>query len=246
MIYTIFKKEIAQYLSKPTGYIALAVFFVALWLFCWVFPSTSFLQYGFAEMGSFFEIAPYILLFLIPALTMRLFSEEFKTGTYELLITKPISIFNIIWGKYFSVWVLVLIALLFTSCYFISLYSIANPVGNIDFSGITGSYLGLWLLAGVFCAIGVFSSSITDNQIIAFIISLVACFVLYDGLNSLAQVESFSGNISYFLQNISLYTHFESMGRGVIDSRDLIYFLSIIIFFIFLTKINLQFRKNRK
>ena len=243
MIYTIFKKETAQYFSKPTGYIALAVFFMAVWLFCWVLPSTSFLSYGFAEMGTFFEIAPYIFLFLVPALTMRLFADEFKLGTFEILITKPISEYKIIIGKYLSAWFLVLIALVFTLCFFVSLYQMASPVGNIDVSGIMGSYLGLCLLAGVFCAIGVFCSSLTDNQIVAFILSFVLSFIFYDGLNRLAEVESFSGNISYFLQNVSLYEHYQAMGRGVLNSSDLIYFFSIILVFIWLSKLSLQFKK---
>jgi ABC-2 type transport system permease protein len=244
MIYTIFKKETAQYLTKPVGYIALAVFFMAMWLFCWVFPSTSFLEYGFAEMGSFFQVAPYIFLFLVPAFTMRLFAEEYKSGTFELLITKPITDLKIVFGKYFSAWFLVLLALLFTTVFFYSLYNMANPVGNIDVSGIFGSYLGLWLLAGVFCSIGIFASAITDNQIIAFILSFVLCYIFYDGTNQLASIAAFSGSFSYFLQNIGLYNHYESLGRGVVDSRDIFYFLSLILLFIFFTVIVLKFRRK--
>lgn len=243
MIYTIFKREIFQYFNKPTGYIALSVFFVAVWLFCWVFPSTSFLNYGFAEMGTFFEIAPYIFLFLIPALTMRLFAEEFNSGTFELLITKPITQFQIILGKYFSAWSLVLVSLVFTAIFFISLYQMASPIGNVDISGVVGSYLGIWLLGGVFCAIGIFASAITDNQIVAFILSFVLSFILYDGLNRMSEIEAFAGNISYFLQNFSLYAHYESLGRGVVDIKDVIYFLSLIVFFLILTKILLRTRQ---
>lgn len=244
MIYTIFKKETAQYLTNPVGYIALAVFFMAIWLFCWLLPSSSFIDYGFAEMGTFFEIAPYIFLFLIPALTMRLFSEEYKSGTFELLITKPIAELKIIFGKFFSSWFLAFIAVAFTLVYFFSLYQMANPIGNIDISGIMGSYLGLLLLAGVFCAIGIFCSSITDNQIIAFILSFVISFIMYDGIGRFSEIEAFSGNIAYFLENISLYAHFQALGRGLIDSRDLLYFIFIIAFFLLLTKISLQFRRK--
>ncbi len=243
MIFSIFKKEIFQYLNTASGYISMVVFFVATWLFCWVFPSTNFFEYGYAEMGTFFEIAPYIFLFLVPALTMRLFSEEFRLGTIELLVTKPIGDFNIIIGKYLSAWFLVLLAILLTFCFFTSMYQLAYPIGNIDISGIMGSYLGLWLLGGVFCAIGVFASSTTDNQIIAFILSFVLSFILYDGISRIAEIESIGANFSYFLQNFSLNSHFQSLGRGVIDSRDLVYFLSIIFFFLYLTRISLRLRK---
>ncbi len=242
MIFAIFKKETVQYFSKPSAYIALAVFFMAVWLFCWVFPSSSFLNYGYAEMGTFFDIAPYIFLFLIPALTMRLFSEEYKSGTFELLITKPIAPIKIIIGKYLSAWFLVLVAVLFTFCFFISLYKMANPIGNIDISGILGSYLGMLLLGGVFCSIGLFCSAITENQIIAFILSFTICYILYDGLNRFGEIESFSGSVSFFLQNISLYTHFEALGRGVIDTHNVFYLMSIIVFFIYLTKIGIHLR----
>jgi ABC-2 type transport system permease protein len=244
MIYTIFKKEVFQYLSTATGYISMAVFLLATWLFCWVIPSTSFVDFGFAEMDSFFEIAPYILLFLVPALTMRLFSEEFKSGTFELLITKPIGRLKIIFGKYLSAWFLILITLLFTIVYFTSLYQMANPIGNIDSSGILGSYLGLWLLGGVFCAIGVFASCLSDNQIIAFIISFVLSYILYDGISRIAEIESLSGDISYFLQNFSLLAHYESLGRGVVDSRDLLYFLGLIFLFLYSSKIVLGIKKQ--
>ncbi|MES2797701.1 MAG: ABC transporter permease subunit [Bacteroidota bacterium] len=244
MIHSIFKKETFQYLTTATGYISLAVFFVATWLFCWVIPSTSILEYGFAEMGTFFEIAPYIFLFLIPALTMRLLSEEYKTGTFELLITKPVSVIKIILGKYFSSIFLILIALGMTLIYFVSIYYLANPIGNVDVSGIIGSYVGLWLLGSVFGSIGIFTSSITDNQVVAFILSFVFCYILYDGISRIAEIQSFSGNVSYFLQNLGLAAHYQSMGRGVVDSRDLIYFLGIIVFFLFLTKISIDFRRN--
>jgi ABC-2 type transport system permease protein len=244
MIYTIFKNENKRYFGTVTGYIAIAVYLVAVWLFCWVFPSSSFLGYGFAEMGTFFEITPYIFLFLIPALTMRLFAEEFKSGTYELLITKPITEIRIILGKFFSSWFLVLLALLLTLVFFYSLWQMASPIGNVDVSGVFGSYLGLLFLGGVFCAIGIFTSSITDNQIVSFILSFVISFFLYDVLGRLAGIESLSGITSNFLQDIGLNTHYEAMGRGVIDSRDVVYFGSLIIAFLFLTQLVLKNKRN--
>lgn len=243
-MFTIFKKENSRYFGTATGYIALFVFLSAIWLFCWVFPSTSFIGYGFAEMGTFFEISPYIFLFLVPALTMRLFAEEFKSGTFELLITKPVSEFQIIAGKFLSSWFLVLVALLLTLVFFYSLFQLASPVGNIDISGILGSYIGLLFLGGVFCAIGIFTSSLTDNQIISFIISFVICFFLYDGLSRFAGLESLSGSMSNFLQDIGLNSHYEAMGRGVIDTRDIVYFGSIIAAFLILTQISLKYKRN--
>ncbi len=244
MIFAIFKKEVFQYFSSATGYISIGIFLITTWLFCWVFPSTNFLEFGFAEMDTFFNIAPYLLLFLIPALTMRQFSDEFKSGTFELLITKPIGDLKLVLGKFLSAWFLVFIALFLTFIYLFSLYQMANPTGNIDISGTFGSYLGLWLLGGVFCAIGIFCSATTNNQIIAFIISLSLCYFLYDGLSRLAEIPLFSGNISYFLDNFSLFSHFKSMGRGILDSRDLIYFLSLIFLFIYLAKYSIQFKKQ--
>ncbi len=245
MIYTVFSKENRKYLGTATGYIALAVFFVALWLFCWVLPATSFIEYGFSEMGTFFELAPYLFVFLIPALTMRLFAEEFQAGTFELLITKPISVLKITLGKFFSAWFLVFIALIFTLIYFVSLYLLGNPIGNIDISGAFGSYLGLFLLCGVFCAIGIFCSSLTDNQIIAFILALTISYLLYDGIGQLAAIDWFQGSLSYFLQNASIYTHYEAMGRGVVDSRDVIYLISLIVLFLIFTKLSVGTRLLR-
>lgn len=244
MILTLFKKEVFQYFNSATGYISIGLFLATTWLFCWILPSTSFLEYGFAEMDTFFNIAPYLFLFLIPALTMRLFSEEFKSGIFEFLITKPINDLQLVLGKFLSAWFLVLLALMPTLVYFLSLFQMANPTGNIDISGTLGSYLGLWLLSGVFCAIGVFCSAITSNQIVAFIVSLSICYFLYDGLGRLSEITWFSGNTAYFLENFSLYSHFKAMGKGVLDSRDLVYFSSFIVFFLFLTKFSLSYKRN--
>lgn len=179
---TIIYKELSAYFSSLAAYVTIAIFLVVLGLFLWVFPQSSILEYGYASLDSLFGTIPYLFMFLIPAISMRSFSEEKKEGTFELLATKPLTDWQILLGKFFAILLVVLIALLPTLVYYTSVYQLGNPVGNIDTGAVIGSYVGCVLLASVFTAIGVFSSSITKNQIVAFAIAVFLCFFFLTGL----------------------------------------------------------------
>lgn len=234
-------REIRGFLNSLVGYISIAVFLIATGLFLWFFQSAyNILDYGEASLSAFFEIAPFIFLFLIPAITMRMFSEEKRTGTIELLLTKPITDFSIIFSKFLAGTTLVFIALLPTLVYYYTLSSIGNPVGNIDHAGTLGAYLGLFLLGAVFVSIGVFASSVTSNQVVAFLYALITCFIVYVGFQFIA--DSLSSPWDLFFIQLSVQEHYLSLQKGVIDSRDILYYISIISLFILLTKVSLQSR----
>jgi len=238
----ILKKEINVFLNSLIAYVIIAVFLTSIGLQLWVFPDTSVLNYGFADMGSFFSLCPYIFIFLIPAITMRMFSEENRGGTMELLLTRPIRDIDIILGKYFAGVLLVAFSMLPTLLYYFSLSYLGNPVGNIDSAGVSGSYVGLFLLGAVFTAIGIFSSSFTDNQVTAFIIGVFLCFFFYFGFNAISSLDLFYG-IADTIDQIGILYHYNSMSKGLIDSRDVVYFLSIISGMILLTNLILRSRK---
>jgi ABC-2 type transport system permease protein len=225
-MFSIFRKELNQFLNSILAYFVFVVFLVASGLLFWVFPQGNVLAYGFAEMGSFFSLTPFVLIFLIPAITMRAIAEEKRTGTLEWLLTRPLSEWEIIGGKFLAAWVLSLLALLPTIIYFLSLYYLGSPQGNIDAAGVAGSYVGLALLAMVFTSIGIFGSCLSDNQLIAFVLSVFFCYFLYSGLSSIAGIDIWS-RASFFLQYLALDLHFQAMGKGLIDVRDLVYFLSV-------------------
>lgn len=228
----ILKKEINSFFSSPIGYLVIGIFLLLNGLFLWVFKGEfNILDYGFSDLSSFFLIAPWILMFLIPAVTMRSFSDEKKQGTLELLLTKPISKLQIVLGKYFGALILIIIALLPTLLYVYTIYQLGNPVGNLDFGSTLGSYFGLLFLIASYTAIGVFASTLSENQIVAFLIAISICFLFYIGFEGLSDFTS-----SLFLEQLGMSYHFKSMSRGVLDSRDIVYFLSITIFFIILTK----------
>lgn len=238
----VFFKEVNSFLSSLIAYIVLSVFLIGVGLLVWVFPETSVLQYGYADLGTLFSFGPYVLLFLIPAITMRMFAEEKKGGTMELLFTRPLTDWQIILGKYFSGIFLLLLALLPTLLYYYSVSELGNPEGNIDAAAFAGSFLGLFLLGAVFTAIGVFASSITENQIVAFLIALFLCFLLYTGFSSLAAIDVW-GTGSFIIQQLGVLFHYDALSRGLIDSRNLVYFLTIIILLLSLTKVVLSSRK---
>jgi len=240
---SIFKKEVNLFLSSLIGYIAIGVFLIATGLFLWVFPDYSVINYGFADLGSFFRMAPYVFLFLIPAITMRTFAEETQTGTMELLTTRPISDWEIILGKYFASVFLVLLSILPTLIYYYSVYELGLPKGNLDIGATWGSYLGLVGLGAVFVAIGVFCSSLTNNQIIAFLLGLFLCGFFYDAFASLARLPMFYGSSDSVVEALGISYHYASISRGLIDSRDVIYFISMIVAFLSCTKFAMERRK---
>jgi ABC-2 type transport system permease protein len=241
-MFPILLKEFNSYLNALIAYMVISLFLVAIGLYMWVFPDSSVLEYGFADMQTLFSMAPLIFLFLIPAITMRTFAEEKKSGTIELLLTRPLTDMQIILGKYFACLLLAILALLPTLVYFYTVYHLGNPVGNVDSAAVVGSYLGLVFLAAVFCAIGVFASSLTDNQIVSFILAVFLCFVVYSGFDSIASIDAW-GTFSYFISQLGISYHYRSFSKGLLDSRDVVYFLSIIGIMLLSTKLVLQSRK---
>ena len=242
---TLLKREINSFLNSLIGYIVITVFLLAIGLFMWVFPGDfNVLDSGYANINTLFIIAPWVFMFLIPAITMRLFSDEKKSGTIELLLTRPLTDLQIILAKYFAGLLLVVFSVLPTLIYFFSIYDLGNPQGNIDTGGMWGSYAGLLFLSSGFVAIGVFSSSITENQIIAFITAVSLsffCFIGFEFISSLNFAQTLS--IDNFILTLGINEHYISMSRGVLDTRDIIYFLSITTLFILLTRIVLESRK---
>jgi ABC-2 type transport system permease protein len=232
----ILSKEFNNFLNSLIAYIVIGVFLTAIGLLMWVFPETSVLEYGYADMDTLFSLAPYVYIFLIPAITMRSFSEEKRAGTMELLLTRPLSDWDIVLGKYFASFLLVGFSILPTLIYYFSIRLLGDPVGNIDSSGVVGSYVGLILLGGVFCSVGILASSITRNQIVAFILAAFLCFLLYAGFDSIATINVWSTQ-ALLIKQIGILYHYEAMGKGLIDSRDLIYFFSIAFLFLLITKL---------
>jgi len=240
---TIYKKEINQFFSSLVGYIAIMVFLIFTALYTFVFSDSSVLNNGFANLDIYFQVAPFLFLFLIPAITMRLFSEEFNKGTIELLSTKPLSENSIVLGKYFAALTLVVFSLIPTLIYFYTVSKLGAPQGNLDAGGITGSYIGLFLLAASFVSIGLFSSVVSSNQILSFLLAAILSFLFYYGFDEIASLPFSFGNFDYFIERIGINSHYNSMSRGVIDTRDLLYFGSLISIFILLTKLVLSKRK---
>lgn len=239
---SIFIKEINSFFSSIVGYVAILVFLAACGLFLWVFEDSSVLAYGYATMDKYFELAPWLLALLIPAITMRSFADEFKGGTIEWLSTKPLTDLDIILGKYFACLVLVAFALLPTLVYAYTIDNLSMIENSVDFGAIAGSYFGLLFLAASFTAVGIFCSSLTNNQVVGFLIALFGCYLLYSGFESLATLPAFAEGIDYYLSMAGMAFHYKSISRGLIDSRDVIYFLSVIILFIALTRFSLNSR----
>ncbi|RLC57926.1 MAG: gliding motility-associated ABC transporter permease subunit GldF [Candidatus Cloacimonadota bacterium] len=240
---TLYKKEINSFLNSILGYIVIVVFLIVNGMFLWIFPmETNILDFGYANLDGLFMLAPFVFLFLIPAITMRFFADEKKSGTIELLMTKPLTDLQVILAKYFAGLTLVIISLLPTLIYFISVYQLGFPKGNMDVGGTWGSYIGLLFLGASFVAIGLFASSLTDNQIVSFILAALLSGFIYIGFEFIFGLDLF-GNIDLFIKSLGISSHYSYMSKGVIDTRDLLYFLSLISLFIILTKISLESRK---
>ncbi len=237
------KKEVNGFLNSLLGYIVISVFLLVNGLFLWVFPiEFNILDYGYANIDGLFMIGPFVFLFLIPAITMRFFAEEKKSGTIELLMTRPLTDMQVILAKYFAGFILVVISILPTLVYFFSVYQLGFPKGNIDTGGMWGSYIGLLFLGASFVAIGLFASSLTDNQIIAFILAVILCGFIYIGFEFIYNLDLF-GNVDLLVKTLGISSHYTAMSKGVIDTRDVIYFLSVIALFLLLTKFSVESRK---
>ncbi|RLJ99484.1 gliding motility-associated ABC transporter permease subunit GldF [Tenacibaculum discolor] len=232
------KKEFNSFFASPIAYLVIGVFLLVNGLFLWVFKDNfNILNAGFADLSSFFYLAPWLFLFLIPAITMKSFADEFNSGTIEILKTKPLTDWQIVLGKFFAALLLVIIALLPTLTYAYTVYQLGSPIGNLDVGSTIGSYLGLLFLASTYTAVGLFTSTLSNNQIVAFIVSVFITFALFYGFDA---VGSSLGNSGYALQQFGINEHFKSISRGVVDTRDLIYFISVTFFFLFITKQQLK------
>jgi ABC-2 type transport system permease protein len=240
-MWMICKKEWQQFFSSLTGYIALAVFLLLNGLFLFVFPDTSILDFGYASLAGFFNLAPWILLFLVPVVTMRSLADEYRAGTFELLKTLPVSSAQIVMGKFYGALIIVVTALLPTLIYAVSIQAL-SVTGGIDIGATIGSYIGLVLLGAVFTAIGICASSFTNNTVVAFIGAAFVCFLLYTGFEAISKISMFAGGADYYIEMLGINFHYHSISRGVIDLRDIIYFIGIIILFLAITLKNLEKR----
>jgi len=237
-MWMICKKEWQQFFSSLTGYIALIVFLLLNGLFLFVFPDTSLLDFGYASLNPFFNQVPWILLFLIPTITMRSLADEYKSGTYEILKTLPLKQSQIVWGKFFGALLIVIAALLPTIIYAISVQQLSS-IGGIDVGGTAGSYIGLLFLGAVFTAVGVCTSSFTNNTVVAFIAGAFLCFILYSGFDAISKLPVFKAGIDYYIEMLGISFHYKNLSRGVIDTRDVIYFIGVIVLFLLITQRNL-------
>lgn len=231
-------REIKSFFGSPIGYLVIGLFLISNGLFLWVFEGDyNILNSGFADMNPFFSLAPWILIFLIPAVTMRSFSDEKKQGTIELLLTKPLSIWQIVNGKFLGSFLLIFIAIIPTFIYVKVISDLGMPEGNIDMGSTIGSYFGLLFLIAAYSSIGIFASTLSENQIVSFIISVFICFLLFFGFDGFSSIIP---ALSPYISALGMQDHYKSMSRGVIDTRDIIYFLSITILFLSITVYQLK------
>lgn len=246
-MFAIFRKEISGFFSNLTGYIVIIVFLLINSLFMWVFPGEwNILDSGYAGLDTLFFLSPWVFMFLVPAVTMKMIAEEKRLGTIELIYSRPITERGIIYGKYFASVTLVLLALLPGVIYYISVFHLGESPGNLDRGGTLGSFIGLFFLAAVYASAGIFASSLTDNQVIAFILAVLICFVLYMGFDSFAYLPGLK-KLDEFVIRLGINEHYKSISRGVIDINDIIYFVSVVAFFNEVTRFHLLSRKwNRK
>lgn len=227
---SLFKKEVNAFFSNLSAYLITAVFLISLGLIVWVFPGTSVLDYGYADLEPLFSYTPFVFIFLLPAITMRMVAEERKSGTWELLKTSPLKNYQIVLAKYFAALVLLFFSLIPTLVYYFSIVQLGDTIGNIDSAGFFGAYIGLFLVGALFAAVGLFSSSITSNQIVSFVLAVFLSFLLYGGIGALATLSS--GDQALMLQGLGADFHYEQMGRGVIVSENIYYFIGMILTFL--------------
>lgn len=239
---SVYLREINSFFSSLIAYLVIGVFLLLTGLFIWVFPQSSVINSAYSNIDPLFTIGPYVFLFLIPAICMRSFAEEKKTGTIEFLMTKPLSDVHIILAKYFANFTIVLLSLIPTLIYYYSVYQLGNPIGNLDSAGIAGSYIGLVLLAAVFTSIGILASSLTENQITAFILAVFISFLLHEGFQSLSEVNIW-GRFSAIIAKLGIAQHYASISKGLVDSRDILYFITVIVLALSGTKLVLESRK---
>jgi ABC-2 type transport system permease protein len=234
-MYALFRKELKQFFSNLTGFLSIGLFLLLMGLFLFVFPDTSLLDFGYATLDKFFELAPWVLLLLVPAVTMRSFSDEFRSGTWELLKTKPLSLAQLAGAKYMASLVVVLLSLLPTLLYVVTI-KVLSINGSIDSGAIAGSYVGLAMLAAVFTAIGVCCSALTNNAIISFLLSAFVCFIMYSGFAAVASIETLQGGPDYWIAMFGIDEHYKNISRGVLAVKDIAYFAVVIGLFLLFTR----------
>ena len=243
-MFSIYRKEIVSFFSSATGYVSIVIFLALTGWFMWINPGEmNVFDGGYASMDTLFFIAPLMFLFLVPAVTMRSFAEERKTGTIELLLTQPVSDIQLVLAKYFAALTLILLSLAPCLTYYATIHWLGNPPGNIDSGGTWGSFIGLFMLTAAYAAIGVFASSLTDNQIVSFIVAAALCFFFYvgfDGLSSLLGMRS----VNAFVLSLGINEHYKSLSRGVVDLRDLVYFAGLSTIFVGAARLKLQLSKK--
>lgn len=238
-MWSICKKDLKQFFSSLTGYITIILFLLVNGIFLFVLNDSNIFDFGYASLDKFFELAPWILLFLVPAITMRTLADEFKGGTFEILQTRPLTQWQIVLGKYVSIIIVLLFVIIPTVIYVITIKTLSAQ-GGIDSGGILGSYIGLFLLSAVFAAIGLCCSGFTNNAVVAFLISTFACLILFFGFNAMSRLPFFVNGLDYYFEMLGIDFHYRSISRGVMDSRDMIYFASIIFLFLLITVKNLH------
>ncbi len=243
-MWSIYKKELGTYFGNVLGYLTIGVFLVVIGIFMWLFPDTSVLDYNYATLDQLFSMAPLVFLFLIPALTIRSFAEEKQNGTLEFLYTKPLSSNDIVWGKFWACFTLLALAIIPTFIYYFTVYQLGSPKGNLDTGAIIGSYIGLFFLAAAFIAIGIFSSSITDNIIVSFIIASLLSFVVHWGFSYLANLPFWSEQVKSIIESVGMNYHYASISKGAIFIKDIVYFVSVVLVFTFATKSRVEILNN--
>nr|WP_298927212.1 gliding motility-associated ABC transporter permease subunit GldF [uncultured Allomuricauda sp.] len=239
-MFAIFKREVQSFFTSPIGYLIVGLFLLLNGLFLWVFKGDfNIFDYGFADLGNLFLLAPWIFIFLVPAITMKSFSEERKVGTLELLLIKPISIWKLVLGKFWGAFLLCIIAVIPTIIYVFAISNLGITEGNFDLGVVLGSYFGLLFLIGAYTSIGLFSSTLSDNQIVSFIIGILMCFLLFNGFDAISSLFA-DGETQRLIQEIGAKSHFDSIAGGIVDTRDLLYFISLTLFFLYLTFLRLK------
>jgi len=239
---TVMMKEIHEFLYSIIAYLIIGIFLICVSIVLWVLPDTSLLEYGYATMEPLFRIGPYLFMFLIPAITMKSFAEEKRSGTIELLYTLPLTSRAIVMGKFLAASSLVFFSLLPTLVYYYSIYQLGNPQGNLDTSGIVGAYFGLFFLGSVFASIGIFSSSISENQIVSFVVAAILCFISYEGFTTLARIDLWVP-WAYYIEYFGIIFHYNAMSKGVIDLSNFTYFVGFIVIMLFATHYSIEARK---
>lgn len=243
-MFALIRKELNSFLNSVIGYIVIIVFLLTISLFLWIFPDSdlNLLENGYAALDPLFMIVPWVFMFLIPAITMRAFAEEKKSGTLELLLTKPMSEMRIVTAKFMAASFIVLFALVPTLIYYFTIYQLGIIKGNIDSGATWGSYIGLFMLGMIYVSIGIFASAITDNQVVAFITGLFLCLICFIGFEKMALLPM-PNQVSNILVLLGVNAHYNSISRGVVDTRDLVYFVSVIVFFLMAARLVLESRK---